>query len=257
MKACTCIAMMVLLGGCGVELLTTTAIQGELQAEQLKAIKGQVTRAGDQTAKINIQRAIDTFQAEKGRFPESLDELVPGYLPSLPTQPNGMSYNYDPATGKLIEGSGAPPAPAPGPTAADRQKMNQILVAIDGYGRATGYYPPSLAALVPTYLPSVPKTDAGEDFLFDPVVGALRHPAEGRGGSMAGRPAPAPQSRPVGVGGAGPMGEVMTGIGIQNQLNSMSNSGSSAAGSYARQSIGNTTGQHNQQQEQAMDNLGL
>jgi hypothetical protein len=52
------------------------------------------------------------------------------------------------------------------------------------------------------------------------------------------------------------MGEVMTGIGVQQQLNSMSSAGTSSAGSYSRQAIGSTTDQYNQRQSQALDELG-
>lgn len=239
-----------LLGGCGVELVTTTAIQSELQAEQMKAMKGQLEKTGSTAAKINIQKAIDTFQAEKGRYPASLDELVPGYLPSLPKRADGSDYGYDPVQGKFYDGP-VPPA-AQGPTANDMQKMNQILSAIDGYGRATGYYPPSLAALVPTYIAALPKTDAGQDFVYDVATGRLSHPAQ-----TAAAPVPAAPPRPVAGGGAGPMGEVVTGIGIQNQLNSMGSSATNSAGGYARQNIGNTTGNYGANQEKVMDNLGL
>ena len=264
MKLCLAFLLAVLLAGCGVELLTATAVHSELQAQQLKAIKGQVTKASDQSAKINIQRNIDTFYAEKGHYPASLAELAPDYMPSVPNRPDGTPYGYDPSTGRLVDG--AAPVIA-GPTANDQQKMNQIRGAVNQYGRAVGYYPPSLQALVPTYLQAVPKTDSGQDFVFYPQNGLLLHPMQLAQESMPGAqpqpqapPTPAPQPPPranAGAAGTGPMGEVMTGIGIQNQLNSMGNSGVDAAGGYARQSVGGATQQHNQQQERALNNLGL
>jgi hypothetical protein len=238
-----------LAGGCGVELLTTTAIEGKLQADNLKAMKGQVNRVADSTAKVNLQRAIDTYYAEKGHYPSSLAELAPAYMPSIPTRPDGAPYSYDSATGKLLDGPGPVTT---GPTQGDVQKMNQIWVAIDQYGRATGYYPPSLAALVPTYLPALPKTDSGQDFIFNPQTAQLLHPAQAAAPAQPVQPA-----RPAGVGGAGPMGEVMTGIGIQNQLNSMGSSATNGAGSYARQNVNGVTNQHNRQQERVMNDLGL
>jgi hypothetical protein len=243
----------ILLTGCGVELLTTTAVETKLQAEQLKAMKGQISHASDTTAKINIQRALDTFNAEKGHFPATLAELAPGYIPTVPNRPDGQPYGYDPATGKVLDG---PAAPAPvGPTAADAQKLEQIRAAIDGYGRAVGYYPPSLQALVPAYLAAVPKTDSGQDFVFDPQTGYLGHPAQPPR-QVAAQPQAVPRPG-AGGGGAGPMGEVMTGIAMQNQLNGMGSSATNAAGGYARQSVGDVTSQHNQQQEKVMDQLGL
>ena len=53
------------------------------------------------------------------------------------------------------------------------------------------------------------------------------------------------------------MGEVMTGMGIQNELNSMGNSGASSVGGYGRRNIRSQAGNHNQRQEQVMDDLGL
>ena len=258
MKRLCVLLSAVLLAGCGVELLTTTAIQSDLQAQQLKSMKGQITHASDTTAKINIQRAIDTFNAEKGHYPASLSELAPAYIPSVPNRPDGQPYGYDLATGKVLDG---PVAAAPaGLTANDAQKLEQIREAIDRYGHSVGFYPPSLQALVPAYLPTLPRTDSGQDFVFNNQTGFLGHPAQLAQQAMPG-PMPQPQQqaaapRPAG-GGAGPMGEVMTGIGMQNQLNSMGSSATNTAGSYARQSIGGATGQHNQQQEKAMDQLGL
>jgi len=256
-------ALLISLAGCGVELLTTTAIQGELQAQQLQAMKGQVSHASYATAKINIQRAIDTYNAEKGQYPATLEDLVPAFLPSLPKRPDGQSYGYDPVQGKVLDSAAAPGPVSRGPTPSDTDKMNQIRAAIDRYGRTTGYYPPSLAALAPTYMPAVPKTDSGQDFVFYPQTGALLHPAQlnaPQAGTAPAFPQPQPaQPRPAGagMGGVGPMGEVITGIGMQNQLNSMGQSGASAAGGYARDRLGGATQQHNAQQEQVLNSLGM
>ena len=269
MKKTFAVLLPVVLLGCGVEVLTTTAIQGELQAEQMKAMKRQVGHTADTTAKINIQRAIDIYAAEKGVFPASLDELAPNYIPSIPSRPDGTPYGYDRVSGKVLDGPVAPPpAAAAGPTAADRQNLELLRSAIDTCGRSTGYYPASLAALAPNYLVSVPKTESGQDFLYDPATGAVAHPAEfaagrgrgygGRGrGQGQGRGQGRGRGRGQGVGGAGPMGEVMTGIGMQQQLNSMGQSGANSAGSYARRGLQGKTQQHNQQQEKALEDLGL
>lgn len=263
MKICVCLVSLfaVLCVGCGVELLTTTAIQSELQAKQAGALKRQVGNAAESTGKIRLQRAIDTYAAEKGHYPATLDELVPGHLPALPTHTGGAPYGYDPATGKVLDTPVS--APANQVTANDHQKMNQIRTAIDSYGMATGYYPPSLQALVPTYLAVVPKTDSGQDFIFYPQNGALLHPVQlarqTQPGYAPARPAPPRQtvrSGGAGVGG-GPMAEVMTGVGVQQQLNSMSNAGANSAGGYSRRKLGNITEQRNKQQEKALNNLGF
>lgn len=249
---------LVLLAGCTPELLTSTATTAKLEAENAKAMDRQLKAASESLAKSNLERAINEYNAENGRFPAKLDDLVPGHFQVVPNHADGTPFAYDPTTGKLLDGPAAPPPP--GPTPGDKQKLEQISAAIDKYGRSVGYYPPSLQALVPTYLSAVPKTDSGQDFIFDPQNGYLAHPLQPQ--PPAPQIAAQPQGgapRPVagGGGGAGPMGEAMTGIAMQNQLNSASGSATNAAGSYARQGINGVTDQHNKQQERAMDQLGL
>ena len=256
MRRCMAILFMAALAGCGVEVLTTTAIQGELQAQQLSSIRGQVTSASESVGQTNLQRAIDTFFAEKGYYPLTLDVLAPDYIPSIPVKADGSPYGYDATTGKIFDGPvpEAAPAPTPFDELSDIQRIARIRQAIDRYGPATGYYPPTLDALVPDYLPAVPKTTTGADFFYNSQDGTIAVPGQQSVPPPASTPA-APGAAPV--GGAGPMGEVMTGIGIQQQLNSMGSSGVSAAGSYSREKIGTDTGEYSQKQEKTMDDLGL
>lgn len=250
----------IIIAGCGAELLTTTAIQGELQAEQLKAMKGQVGQASETTAKINIQRAIDTYQAEKGSYPPTLDALVPDFLPSLPHKADGSPFGYDAASGRVLDDSASlqpPSMPAIGaPTPADYQKLQTVQMAIARYAQQKGAYPASLETLVPSYLLILPKTDAGQNLNYSPQTGTVSLP--GQAGKSPAIVAGTPAGRSMGVvGGSGPMGEVMTGIAVQNQLNSMNNSGVSSAGGYARQRASSSTQQHNRQQEKALNDLGM
>ena len=230
-----------LLSGCLAEVLTTTAITAELQAEQMKAMNGQVQRAADTTAKINLQKGIDTYRAEKGANPPSLVALVPDYLPAIPTASDGNPYGYDATNGALLDGASAI-------AAADQRKLEQVKAAITQYGSKTGFYPVTLDALAPAYLPTPPQSVTGQAFVYDNRTGYLAVPGGGQAAS----------GRAAGVSGAGgPMGEAMTGIAIQNQLNSNSNAGSASAGSFGRDAIGNAVGGHNASQEAAMDRLGL
>ncbi len=49
-----------------------------------------------------LQKSIDLFQAQEGRLPNSLNELVgPNYLSKLPPPPAGMKFDYNPKTGQL------------------------------------------------------------------------------------------------------------------------------------------------------------
>jgi hypothetical protein len=53
-------------------------------------------------AKTQIRQAIQTFQAENGKFPMNLDELIEdGYLRALPKAPYHTRFAYDKASGTI------------------------------------------------------------------------------------------------------------------------------------------------------------
>ncbi|MCX8065991.1 MAG: hypothetical protein N3G21_12615, partial [Candidatus Hydrogenedentes bacterium] len=212
-----------LVAGCGVELLTTTAIQGELQAQQLKSMQRQVQGITNQTAKINLQRAIQTFQAENGRYPTSLNELVPKYLPSIPDAGDGSHFTFDPYTGQINS------APATIP-AEDLRRMEQIKYAVIQFAQLTGYYPASLDVLYPNYLSFLPTTTNGEQFIYNSQTGAVSHPKMGMTSPPATSPTP--------VVGSGISAEYTGAIGIQQQLGNMPNQ-SGSVGTQMRGSINN------------------
>ncbi len=239
-----------LVSGCGTELVATTAIQGDLQAQQVQAMKGQVQNAAEQTGRINIEHAIQTYKGEKGTNPATLEELVPDFLPVLPKHADGTPYGYDPVTGTLTSG------PAGAVTPQDLQTMQAIRDAINRYGTAVGYYPGTLDALYPTYLSKLPRTSAGEQFLYNNQNGMVTHPRQGASAASA-APGAAAATPVGGTGGTGPMGEVMTGVGVQQQLNGMNNSGASSAQGYMGRSLQQSTGGQNDRQNKAMDQLGL
>lgn len=64
-------------------------------AKAKKAADKTVTSAG-------LNQAIGLFQAQEGRNPKTLDELVSKrYIGSIPPPPTGMKYDYNPQTGAL------------------------------------------------------------------------------------------------------------------------------------------------------------
>ncbi len=235
-------SILFIFSGCGVELLTTTAIQGELQAQQLKSMQRQVQGISNQTGKINLERAIQTFRAENGRYPTSLNELVPQYIPSLPAPSDGSIYSFDPTTGQVI----TVPANIP---SEDIRVMEQIKYAVVQYAQATGYYPTTLDSLYPSYLSFVPRTSGGQAFIYNPQTGTVSHPL------LAGAQSP-PTNVPSAPAGSYPMNAVTGGMAVQQQLNSMTNS-SGAVGSYSRQSVQGIQNDHTNQQNKVMDDLGL
>jgi hypothetical protein len=209
--------------------------------KQLNYVKGKV-------GSINVDQAIQAYRADKGVNPPSLEALVPTYLAEVPKKADGSAYGYDPTTGKLLD------SPVAGTSMVnDTQRMQQIQQAIIQYGTATGYYPPTLDDLYPNYLPQLPRTASGQQFVYNNQNGYLAMPA-----AQAVAAAPAAPQRPIGGGaGVGPMGEVMTGIGMQQQLNSMGSSGANAAQSRSRGDVNQISSGHTNQQNQVMDNLGL
>jgi len=258
------------------ELLGATAIRSGLEAEQAKTLKKTLDYAQETTSLLSAQQGIAAYRAEKGMNPPSLEAAVrEGYLAEIPKQADGRPYGYDPATGRLFEQMAAPepvpvpppatsqpPAPATGGSFAEDLKTIQVVRgAIGRYQKDNRRNPPSLQSLVPKYLTEVPQTSSGQDFYYDPATGTVYHPSQ-----LPSQPVPSMPSAPVsqtavprqtGPMGGGPLGEAMTGIAIQQQLNSMSSGGTDAAASRARAGARGIGDQHTRQQERVMDNLGL
>ncbi len=59
-------------------------------------------KALTKTDLITVDRAIQSFQADRGRNPSSLEELIQeGFLPKLPDLPLGKKYSYNPQSGEV------------------------------------------------------------------------------------------------------------------------------------------------------------
>jgi hypothetical protein len=241
------IAMIPLFGtGCFLELMGATAIQSTLQAEQAGNLAKTLESAKNVKSDIEVNHAIQAYAAEFGQYPASLNDLVPSYFTSVPVQPDGSPYGYDPQTGTLHEA----PLPAKPAGESDAQKIQRINKAINQYGTDTGYYPGDLSQLVPFYISELPTTNSGETFVYDSNTGIVSHP------NPAAMQTPArPAQRGAGAGGGSPMVEAMTGIGIQQELGNMNNAGTNAAGTRARGNVDRSVNQHNQLQEQVLDQL--
>jgi hypothetical protein len=51
---------------------------------------------------VGLQQNIQMFQAQEGRLPKDLNELVSlKYISALPTAPMDMKFDYNPATGEV------------------------------------------------------------------------------------------------------------------------------------------------------------
>ncbi|MFA6240319.1 MAG: hypothetical protein WC655_05295 [Candidatus Hydrogenedentales bacterium] len=246
------------LSGCLVDMMASTAIQGGLQAEQMSTYQKTLEDVKGTTSDLEISKAIQAYQAEHGKNPSSLQDLVPSYFTVLPTKADGSQYAYDPASGRLLDRpAAAMTAASAGGGPSEQVKLQQVRDAIGKFAGATGFYPGNLQQLVPVYMATLPKDSSGRDFAYDPSTGTVSTgvPAGAARQVLSGQPPQ--QHRGAGGGGVGPLGETMTGIGISNQLDNMSSAGSSAVSSRVRGDARGIGQEHDQRQQQTMDNLGL
>lgn len=64
-------------------------------AQAKKGAESTVDQAG-------LNKAIELFNVQEGRYPNTLNELAEKrYIPGAPTPPHGMQFQYDSKTGQL------------------------------------------------------------------------------------------------------------------------------------------------------------
>ena len=167
--------------GCLLELLTTTAIQGELSAQSAQQGQQVMNQAKDTTRKTELEQAIRMYSFDKEHYPARLEDLVPAYLPEVPVRGNGNPFAYNPTTGKVSLRVEKTPYRRGTPavmTQTDVENLGLMRTAIYDYWSATGVYPKSLDSLTPLYIDSLPSMSSGGAFLYDASTGAVNHPAE-------------------------------------------------------------------------------
>lgn len=172
MKHFVIVMVFVATPGCLLELLGTTAIQGELAAENAAAATGVLRQAERLSQETSVESALRLYRAEHGGNPRTLDELVPDYLPAVPVSKDGTRYGYNPRTGKVTR-----PAAKSALSIVEQREMKRMKNAIQRYKNETGYYPPSLKALVHFgYLTSAPNASNGREYIYNPATGELFYP---------------------------------------------------------------------------------
>lgn len=88
--------------GCLLELLSTAAIEGELQAQTAASGARQMDQAQRMVTELELRQGIDVYRVETGSYPMTLEELVPKYLNAVPVGPDGQPrYDYDSVTGRF------------------------------------------------------------------------------------------------------------------------------------------------------------
>ncbi len=86
-------------GGDGGAPQKTTATPGDY-LNNLTTAEKRASKTVDTSA---VNRAIETFYVEEGRFPKDLLELVElKYIPLIPKLPEGANWDYDTNTGVVM-----------------------------------------------------------------------------------------------------------------------------------------------------------
>jgi len=213
------VGMGVMLSGCLVEMLATTAVTADMAAQNAGEIKGTMNQAQLDIDLVRLQEAVDLYTVEKGVVPPDLSALVPGHIEAIPVRPDGKPFGYNPILGEVYE-SGEGPAPA------DYFTMEKLEVAITSFGTATGYYPPTLDALYPTYYPQLPRTASGKPFTYNNQNGEITHPDEGKQygtaePEMDGSSAPVTPVKPVNAIGSLQEGDLKDSNSLNKSLDRM------------------------------------
>ena len=81
-----------------IELLVVVTIIGILAAAAMINVRNAVRKAQETALKDNLfsmRKAIDNFSADKQRFPNGLEELVPNYIRKVPDDPMLKSPDWE------------------------------------------------------------------------------------------------------------------------------------------------------------------
>lgn len=101
MILCLCSVLTTVFIGCKPAEEKTERYQGPPE-QYIRASLGAGENAKATLGIIAIQKAIDMFQLQNGRFPSSLAEVKKeGFLPQVPEAPIGKKFSYDAGTGKV------------------------------------------------------------------------------------------------------------------------------------------------------------
>ena len=70
--------------------------------DYLGAVNNAQKSANNKLSLVGLQQAIQTYQAQEGKLPKDLQDLVKAQvMPKLPDAPRGMKFSYDAASGDV------------------------------------------------------------------------------------------------------------------------------------------------------------
>ena len=81
-----------------IELLVVVTIIGILAAAAMVNVRNAIRKAQETALKDNLfsmRKAIDNFYADKQRYPNDLEELVPNYIRNIPPDPILKQADWD------------------------------------------------------------------------------------------------------------------------------------------------------------------
>jgi hypothetical protein len=90
--------------------LVQTLSETDLPAMRTE-LQSRLTQIRTYQALAALERALAAHRARFGRLPARLDELVPAELPSIPADPSGGRFEYDPVAGTVRSPAIGPRAP--------------------------------------------------------------------------------------------------------------------------------------------------
>jgi len=92
-----------LLAGCGHDSSSQNA--GTNAAADYAGTLGKAKTTADKTIDTAaLNQAVQLFNVQEGRYPKTLQELVPKYAGKIPDAPVGFKLDYDAATGEVKVG---------------------------------------------------------------------------------------------------------------------------------------------------------
>lgn len=106
------IAVAALLAGCGGKTGSTPQASNTASTNSVNTATngfggyvkslGEAQKSANKTIDVSyINQALQLFNVQEGRYPKTLQELVPNYVAKIPDAPIGSKLVYDPASGTV------------------------------------------------------------------------------------------------------------------------------------------------------------
>lgn len=99
MKTIFAVGVTILATGCWMDEFEAATSQNEQALDAYERGDLVDTYAEAVSGQAEAQQAVEAYYADHGRFPRSLQELVPNYLQTVPRQQDGTPFTYNPETG--------------------------------------------------------------------------------------------------------------------------------------------------------------